>query len=90
LRRTNQQIEDAMFLDFPVRLAKTLLRLSQRAKASHEGWKVLTQSEIGGMVGLSRASTNRFLRAWQEQGLGRMPTRRHHGAPARGARRARR
>ena len=69
LRNANQQIEDAMFLDFPARLAKTLLRLSQRAKASPYGRNVaLTQSEIGGMVGLSRESTNRFLSAWQERG----------------------
>ena len=67
LRHASQQIEDVMFLDFPARLAKTLLRLSQRAKPSPDGRKVaLTQSEIGGIVGLSRESTNRFLRAWQE------------------------
>jgi CRP/FNR family cyclic AMP-dependent transcriptional regulator len=69
LRSTNQQIEDVMFLDFQARLAKTLLRLSQRAKASPDGRKVaLTQSEICGIVGLSRESTNRFLRTWQERG----------------------
>jgi CRP/FNR family transcriptional regulator, cyclic AMP receptor protein len=69
LRHASQQIEDVMFLDFPARLAKTLLRLSQRAKASPDGRKVaLTQSEIGGIVGLSRESTNRFLRAWQDRG----------------------
>jgi CRP/FNR family transcriptional regulator, cyclic AMP receptor protein len=69
LRQTNQQIEDVMFLDFPARLAKTLLRLSQQAKPSADGRKVaMTQSEIGGIVGLSRESTNRFLRAWAERG----------------------
>jgi CRP/FNR family cyclic AMP-dependent transcriptional regulator len=69
LRHASQQIEDVMFLDFPARLAKTLLRLSQRARPSPDGRKVaITQSEIGGIVGLSRESTNRFLRAWQERG----------------------
>jgi CRP-like cAMP-binding protein len=69
LRQTNEQIEDVMFLDFPARLAKTLLRLSQHAKPLPEGRKVaMTQSEIGGIVGLSRESTNRFLRAWAERG----------------------
>jgi CRP/FNR family transcriptional regulator, cyclic AMP receptor protein len=69
LRQTNEQIEDVIFLDFPARLAKTLLRLSQRARPSPDGRKVtMTQSEIGGIVGLSRESTNRFLRSWQEQG----------------------
>jgi CRP/FNR family cyclic AMP-dependent transcriptional regulator len=69
LRQANQQIEDVMFLDYPARLAKTLLGLSQRVKASAGGRKVvITQSEIGGLVGLSRESTNRFLRAWAERG----------------------
>lgn len=67
LRHASQQIEDAMFLDFPARLAKTLLRLSERAKPSADGRKVaLTQSEIGRIVGLSRESTNRLLQVWQE------------------------
>jgi CRP/FNR family cyclic AMP-dependent transcriptional regulator len=69
LRHATQQIEDVMFLDFPARLAKTLLRLSRRAKPASDGRTVaITQSEIGGIVGLSRESTNRFLRARQERG----------------------
>jgi CRP/FNR family transcriptional regulator, cyclic AMP receptor protein len=73
LRHASQQIEDVMFLDFPARLAKTLLRLSQRTKPSADGRKVaITQSEIGGIVGLSRESTNRFLRAWADRGWVRL------------------
>jgi CRP/FNR family transcriptional regulator, cyclic AMP receptor protein len=73
LRHASQQIEDVMFLDFPARLAKTLLRLSQRTKPSPDGRKVaITQSEIGGIVGLSREGTNRFLRAWAERGWVRL------------------
>jgi CRP/FNR family transcriptional regulator, cyclic AMP receptor protein len=73
LRHASQQIEDVMFLDFPARLAKTLLRLSQRTNPSPGGRKVaITQSEIGGIVGLSRESTNRLLRAWAEHGWVRL------------------
>ena len=45
LRHTSQQIEDVMFLDFPARLAKTLLQLSQRAKPS-PGWNGICRSAL--------------------------------------------
>jgi CRP-like cAMP-binding protein len=66
LRHASEQIEDVMFLARPARLAKTLLRLAERAKASPSGRAVaMTQSEIGQLVGMTREKTNRYLRAWE-------------------------
>jgi CRP/FNR family transcriptional regulator, cyclic AMP receptor protein len=66
LRHASEQIEDVMFLERPARLAKALLRLSQRAIASPAGPAIaMTQSEIGQLVGMTREKTNRYLRAWE-------------------------
>jgi len=68
LRQTTEQLEDIMFLDLPGRLAKTLLHLLKGAKLSPSGPKVtLTQSDIGKIIGMSRESTNKQLRAWQDR-----------------------
>lgn len=68
LRRTSEQVEDVIFLDLPARLAKTLLWLAQRSKASSQGRKVqITQREIGQIIGMSRESTNKQLREWEER-----------------------
>jgi len=67
LRRTSEQVEDVIFLDLPTRLAKTLLWLAQRSKPSAQGSKVtITQREIGQIIGMSRESTNKQLRMWEE------------------------
>lgn len=68
LRRTSEQVEDVIFLDLPARLAKTLLWLSRRSKPSSQGSKVtITQREIGQIIGMSRESTNKQLRMWEEK-----------------------
>jgi len=68
LRRTSEQVEDVIFLDLPGRLAKTLLRLAEHAKSSAQGRKVaITQKEIGQIIGMSRESTNKQLREWEER-----------------------
>jgi CRP/FNR family transcriptional regulator, cyclic AMP receptor protein len=68
LRRTNEQVERLMFLDLPTRLAKVLIQLAQTGEASPEGRKVsMTQREIGQMIGMSRESTNKQLRNWEER-----------------------
>jgi CRP-like cAMP-binding protein len=68
LRQTTEQLEDVMFLDLPGRLAKTLLQLANKAKSASGRPKVtLTQSDIGKIIGMSRESTNRQLRAWQDR-----------------------
>ena len=68
LRHVSAHIEDVLFLDLPGRLAKTLLRLSERADASANGRRVaITQREIGQIIGMSRESTNKQLREWEQQ-----------------------
>ena len=68
IRRASEQFEDLQFLNASSRLAKTLLRLPYR-NAPPEGRRIaITQQEISQMIGLSRESTNKQLRAWQERG----------------------
>jgi CRP-like cAMP-binding protein len=63
LRRTSEQVEDTLFLDLPGRLAKVLLRLS--AKGAPSARKIaVTQRELSNIIGMSRESTNKQLRAW--------------------------
>jgi CRP-like cAMP-binding protein len=68
LRRTNDQVERVKFLDLPTRLAKVLIELAQSGEASAEGRKIsVTQSALGQMIGMSRESTNKQLRNWEER-----------------------
>jgi CRP/FNR family cyclic AMP-dependent transcriptional regulator len=68
LRRTNDQVERVMFLDLPTRLAQVLIQLAQTGEASAEGRKIgITQRKIGEMIGMSRESTNKQLRIWEER-----------------------
>jgi CRP/FNR family cyclic AMP-dependent transcriptional regulator len=69
LRHTSEQVEDVLFLDLPARLAKTLVWLAKRASASPQGSQkvAITQREIGQIIGMSRESTNKQLRAWEER-----------------------
>jgi CRP/FNR family transcriptional regulator, cyclic AMP receptor protein len=68
LRNTSEQVEDVIFLDLPARLAKALLRLHQSGTSSAAGapyMVVITQKEIGQIIGMSRESTNKQLREWE-------------------------
>ena len=65
IRRTSEQVEDVTFLDLPSRLAKTLLRLSETSGAQSRKVSI-TQREIGQIIGMSRESTNKQLREWEE------------------------
>jgi CRP-like cAMP-binding protein len=67
LRRTTEQAENLMFLHLPARLAKALLRLSDS-----DGKVAVTQKDLGNIIGMSRESTNRQLRLWEEQGWVRL------------------
>jgi CRP/FNR family cyclic AMP-dependent transcriptional regulator len=68
LRRTTEQLEDIMFLDLPGRLAKTLLRLAKSARPAPRGRRIaLTQRQLSEIIGISRESTNKQLRIWQQQ-----------------------
>ena len=68
LRWTSAQVEDVTFLNLPTRLAKALLRLSARESSAATGKVAITQREISQIIGRSRESTNKQLRAWEKQG----------------------
>jgi len=68
IRRTSEQVEDVMYLSFPVRLAKTLLQLTGGIETSAAQRRVrITQKELSNIIGMSRESTNKQLRAWEER-----------------------
>jgi len=66
LRRTTEQVEDMIFLDAPQRLAKKLLQL---VEAQAKPVLTLSQRELGNMIGLSRESINKQLKAWEQDGM---------------------
>jgi CRP/FNR family cyclic AMP-dependent transcriptional regulator len=68
IRRTSEQVEDVMYLSFPGRLAKTLLRLTG-GTGSHAAQRNvrITQRELSSIIGMSRESTNKQLRAWERR-----------------------
>jgi CRP/FNR family transcriptional regulator, cyclic AMP receptor protein len=69
LRRTSEQVQDVTFLNLPTRLAKALLRLTAQVEAAAPRRKVaITQRELSQIIGRSRESTNKQLRAWSKRG----------------------
>ena len=70
LRQTSEQVEDLTFADPSIRLAKALLQLAERQGAANSAEiKVnTTQKELGVAIGLSRESTNKYLREWERGG----------------------
>ena len=72
LRHASEQIEDMMFLDLPARLAKTLLWLLANSRFHISRKVAITQREIGQIIGMTRESTNKQLRAWVKQGWVRL------------------
>ncbi len=79
LRRIDERLEDAHFLDLDTRFARTLIDLAeQRGAQTSEGVSVgfpLTQSELASMIGATRVSVNRLLGAYQDTGLIRLEKR---------------
>jgi CRP/FNR family cyclic AMP-dependent transcriptional regulator len=74
LRHTSQQAYDVAFLDVPARLARCLLRLADSAGEPLPGGGLrigrrLTQTELGGLIGATRESVNKWLRQFERQGL---------------------
>ncbi|WP_445681303.1 Crp/Fnr family transcriptional regulator [Radicibacter daui] len=73
LRWTSDQIEDAVFLSLPARLAKKLISLADiYGEENDEGIRIgldLPQHELGHMMSTSRESINKHLQAWRRAGL---------------------
>ncbi len=76
LRRTDAWLEDAYFLDLDTRLARRLMELAdEQGRRTEEGIEVavpLTQTDLGGMLGVTRVSVNRLLGTYQDAGLLRL------------------
>jgi CRP-like cAMP-binding protein len=65
LRWTSDQVEQVILQDLPGRLASALIRLTERCKVAEGGLTIVaTQQEISEMVGMTRESINKQLRAW--------------------------
>src|SRR3954466_1685187 len=77
LRRTSEHVEQIILQDLPGRLASALLRLTEKPQQPRAGRTVaITQQEISEMVGMSRESINKQLRAWENRNWVRL----EHGA----------
>lgn len=68
LRRTSEQLEQASFGPMASRLAQALLAIARAGPGGDQAIR-MSQREIGNLIGLSRESTNRHLRAWHRKGL---------------------
>jgi CRP/FNR family cyclic AMP-dependent transcriptional regulator len=66
LRRTTDQAEALMFIGLSTRLAKALLQLSTGHHDAKEARLVITQHDLANIIGMSRESTNRQLRLWED------------------------
>src|SRR5467141_826191 len=77
LRWTSDQVEEVILQDLPGRLASALLRLTEKHKLAPGGRTIaVTQQEISEMVGMTRESINKQLRAWAARNWVRL----EHGA----------
>lgn len=73
LRRTNLLVHDAAFFDVRGRLARVLLELARADGEAEPGGALLcpqlTQSDLAGMVGVTRESINKWLRYYERSGI---------------------
>ena len=73
LRRTDELIQDILFLDLPGRLAKQLLALAdEHGTTTPQGVRIdlrLSQSELAAIIGATRESVNRCLKAYADRGI---------------------
>ena len=77
LRWTSEQVEQVILQDLPGRLASALIRLTEKHQPRAGGRTItVTQQEISEMVGMSRESINKQLRAWEARNWVRL----EHGA----------
>lgn len=77
LRWTSDQVEQVILQDLPRRLASALLGLTEKRKLEPMSQTIaITQQEISEMVGMTRESINKQLRAWAARDWVRL----EHGA----------
>jgi CRP-like cAMP-binding protein len=79
MRAVDHQMAEFAMAPLPVRLAKALLRLANPEGYAPDGRAIecihLTQRELGNMIGVTRESVNKHLRAWQRKGSVRIADR---------------
>ena len=66
LRQTTDQAESAMFEHLPGRLAKVLLHLSEGQGEVSDRRVLVTQRDLGGLIGMARETINRELKIWEQ------------------------
>ena len=80
LRRTDQLLEDAVFLDLPARLSKRLLELAQKhGVKTDKGVEIdlrLTQQDLAAALGVTRVALNKHLGRLQDDDLISLESRR--------------
>jgi CRP-like cAMP-binding protein len=74
LRRTDEMVEDMLFLGLSSRLAKRLLRLGERfGRPDPQGRTridmTLTQQDVASLVGMTRESINKQIGRWRDAGI---------------------
>lgn len=74
LKQVSELVEDTLFLNLPVRLAKKLVHYASIYGDEVEGGDVrinlkLSQEEWGDLVGATRESINKQMRAWGDEGI---------------------
>ncbi len=74
LKRVSELVEDTLFLNLPIRLAKKIGYYANSYGKKEEGGAIrihlkLSQEEWGDLVGATRESINKQLRAWSDEGL---------------------
>ncbi len=72
VRRLSEKAEDSIFLPLPARMAKTLLALAQSYGPETGDQPIdirLAQQDLGDMLGTTRESVNKQLRAWEDDGI---------------------
>jgi CRP/FNR family cyclic AMP-dependent transcriptional regulator len=76
LKRVSELVEDTLFLNLPLRLAKKLLSLSRiYGDKAADGIRIdlkLSQEEWGDLVGTTRESVNKQVRKWTDAGIVRV------------------
>src|ERR1043166_2490846 len=79
MRTVDHQMAEFAMASLPARLAKTLLRLAISENHATDGRAIecihLTQRELGNVIGATRESVNKHLRAWQRKGYVRIADR---------------
>ncbi len=73
VRRLSELLEDTLFLNLPVRLAKKFVAfMASDGEETPKGVRInlkLSQEEWGDLVGVTRESINKQMRSWSEKGL---------------------